>query len=274
MVGAGTFPLVAAAVTAALLLTSCLGRPSTAVQGVTTDTITIGGFGPLTGPLSIIGLGARDGMKLAVDEINANGGIRGRRINLIFENAEGPADSIAAARKLAEQDRVYAFVLGSGSVGAAAAADYLREAKLPVYNMVALTPQIHEPFTKTIFQGVVPSAAVLSRNLVAEVADRTTPRPSKVGILAGTFENPEAQLKELGPMFRDKGIETIVQRFDLGDKDFTSQLVALSRANVDVILYLGSFTEAALAIKQAPEKGLQGIPWVLDGAAVSTAIPT
>ena len=47
MVSARALHLVAAAATAALLLTACLGRPSTAVQGVTSDTITIGGFGPL-----------------------------------------------------------------------------------------------------------------------------------------------------------------------------------------------------------------------------------
>ena len=48
-------------------------------QGVTTDTVTIGAHGPITGPAAYIGLAGRDGMLLAIKEINAAGGINGRR---------------------------------------------------------------------------------------------------------------------------------------------------------------------------------------------------
>ena len=55
-------------------------RPALAVQGVTDDSILIGAYGPITGPAAFIGLGGRDGMNLAVKEINDAGGINGRKL--------------------------------------------------------------------------------------------------------------------------------------------------------------------------------------------------
>ena len=51
-------------------------------QGVTADTILIGAHGPITGPAAYIGLAGRDGMMLAVKEINAAGGVNGRKIQV------------------------------------------------------------------------------------------------------------------------------------------------------------------------------------------------
>ena len=55
-------------------------------QGVTKDEILIGGVGPITCPAAYIGLGGRDGLAMAIKEINAQGGINGRKIKLIFED--------------------------------------------------------------------------------------------------------------------------------------------------------------------------------------------
>src|SRR3981081_3446365 len=60
--------------------------PAAQTQGVTADSVTIGAFGPITGPAAYIGLAGRDGMSLAVKEINAAGGVNGRKINVVFED--------------------------------------------------------------------------------------------------------------------------------------------------------------------------------------------
>ena len=68
-----------ACIAAASLALWGVGLPTAqAQQGVTDKEIVIGGFGPLTGPLSWLGQGSRDGTQLAVDEINEHGGINGR----------------------------------------------------------------------------------------------------------------------------------------------------------------------------------------------------
>ena len=242
-----------------------------AESGVDKEQILIGAFGPLTGPASWIGLGARDGMQLAVDEINANSGINGRKLRLQFEGAQTPAESIAAVKKLVEQDAVFALVLGSGSTGAAAAADYLRESQVPSYNIVGATPKIRQPFSKHIFNGVFPSAATIATSFVQEALRG---KPKKVAIITGTYELPQALLTGVEPQLKNAGVEIAAkQSFDLGAKDFTAQLVEAARAKPDVILFIGHYTEAAPALRQAPELGARNARWVLDISAISDSLP-
>ena len=261
------FALGTACITAGVIAwQSAMAEP-----GVDKERILIGAFGPLTGPASWIGLGARDGMQLAVDEINANGGINGRKLRLQFEAAQTPAESVAAVKKLVEQDAVFALVLGSGSTGAAAAADYLREAQVPSYNIVGATPKIRQPFSKHIFNGVFPSAATIATSFVQEALRG---KPKKVAIITGTYELPQALLMSVEPQLKNAGVEIAAkQSFDLGAKDFTAQLVEAARAKPDVILFIGHYTEAAPALRQAPELGARNARWVLDISAISDSLP-
>ena len=109
-------------------------------QGITDTEILIGALGPITGPTAFIGGPARDGMALAIEKINEAGPINGRKLRLVYEHAATPAESVAAAKKLTENDNVFILVLASGSTGAAAAADYVRSAKIPTYNIFGATP--------------------------------------------------------------------------------------------------------------------------------------
>jgi len=96
--------------------------------------------------------------------------------------------------------------------------------------------------------------------------------PKKFGLLAGTYAFPQATLKAAQDVLKQKGADVTVEQFDIGARDFTSQLVSLQRQNVDSVLLLGSFSEAGFAIKQARELGMTNVRWVVDGSAVSTAI--
>src|SRR4029079_7892740 len=92
--------LVVAAVVATLAL---LGSTAAAENGVTNDTVLIGAYGPVTGPAAFIGLGGRDGAELALSEINAAGGVNGRKLKMIFEDdAFSPAKALASVKKLVE----------------------------------------------------------------------------------------------------------------------------------------------------------------------------
>src|SRR6266436_9640986 len=245
-----------------LVLNTAVAEP-----GVDKEQILIGAFGPLTGPASWIGLGARDGMQLAVEEINANGGVNGRKIRLQFEGAQSPAESVAAVKKLVEQNGVFALVLGSGSTGAAAAADYLREARVPSYNIVGATPKIRQPFSEHIFNGVFPSATAIAASFAQEALRS---KPKKVAIITGTYELPQALLNGVMPQLRNAGVEIATQQsFDLGAKDFTAQLVEAARTKPDAVIFIGHYTEAAPALRQAPELGAKNARWVVDISAIS-----
>jgi len=260
---------VAAAI--GLLALTCSSTAHAQDSGVTPSEISIGGIGALTGPLAFIGTPGRDSMSVAFDEINANGGVCGRKLHLGFEHASSPAESIAAVKKLVEQDKVFILVLASGSTGAAAAADYVRQAGVPTYNIYGSTPIIRNPFAKNVFHGAVVPVEVSAAALISMFYDDGY-TPKKFGILAGTYAFPQATLKAAQDILKQKGANFTVEQFDIGARDFTSQLVALQRQSVDSVLVLGSFSEAGFAIKQAREMGMANARWVVDGSAVSTAI--
>lgn len=240
-------------------------------QGITDTEILIGALGPITGPTAFIGAPGRDGMQLAVDKLNEAGPINGRKLRLIFEHAATPAESVAAAKKLTENDKVFALVLASGSTGAAAAADYVRSAKIPTYNIFGATPIIREPFARNVFHGSMPDPAVTGGEMVNTLF-KAVPGAKKIGVLAGTYAFPQANLKAMTPIMQKRGLEVVLEQFDANANDYTAQLVSFARQRVQAILVLGSFTEAGFAIKQAPDKGLADVVWVLDGSGTNDAI--
>ena len=140
-------------------------------QGISDTEILIGALGPITGPTAFIGGPARDGMALAIEKINEAGAINGRKLRLVYEHAATPPESVAAAKKLTENDKVFILVLASGSTGAAAAADYVRSAKIPTYNIFGATPIIREPFARNVFHGSMPDPVVTGSGISAQIPE-------------------------------------------------------------------------------------------------------
>lgn len=242
-----------------------------AEDGITSSDIVVGAIGALTGPLAFIGAPGRDSLRLGFDEINAKGGVCGRKFKLQFENAAAPAESLAAVKKLVEQDKIFVLVLASGSTGAAAAADYVRQVGVPTYNLYGSTPIIREPFSPNVFHGAIVPVEVAAADLISLFYDDNH-KPQKFGVLAGTYAFPQATLKAVREVMDKKNLNYTVEQFDQSSRDFTSQFVAFSRGKVDSILVLGSFSEAGFAIKQARQLGLTNVRWVLDASAVNSAI--
>jgi branched-chain amino acid transport system substrate-binding protein len=242
------------------------------VQGVSDNEILVGALGQLNGPFAFIGVPGRDNMQLAIDKLNEAGGINGRKLKFLFEQASTPAESVAAAKKLVEDDKVFVLVIATGSTGAAAAADYVRTAKIPTYNTVGATPIIREPFARNVFHGTIPPASITGQALI-DIGFKAAPTATKVGVLAGTYAFPQSHLAEIKPRLQNRGgVAVFVQQFDAAATDYTAQLISFARGRVQLVIILGSFKEAGFAIKQAPEKGLTDVVFVVDGSAVNNAI--
>ena len=269
----GTFFLPSRRCIAALGLGVVLGLSGARAEepGISPTEIKIGAIGALTGPTAFIGAPGRDSLAIAFDEINHRGGVCGRTLKLQYESASTPAESLAAVKKLVEEDKVFILVLASGSTGAAAAADYVRSTGVPTYNLYGTTPIIREPFAMNIFHGAIVPSRVAGGGLVSMLYDGNN-QPRKVGVLAGTYAYPEAALGGVENGLKSKKLDYMVERFDQSARDFTAQLVAFNRQKVDSVIILGSFAEAGFAIKQARELGMSNVHWVLDGSAVSSAI--
>jgi ABC-type branched-subunit amino acid transport system substrate-binding protein len=122
---------VAAALAAgAIALAS--SSPAAAEDGVSADSITFGQAAVLDGPASALGQGMRAGIQAAFDEINAMGGVHGRKLKLISrDDGYEPDRAIVETKKLIEEDKVFALIGPVGTPTSAAAQPIATAAKVP-----------------------------------------------------------------------------------------------------------------------------------------------
>ena len=257
---------------AAALLAFAL--PVAAQQGVTADTVTIGAHGPITGPAAYIGPAGRDGMLLAIKEINAAGGVNGRRIVAVFEDdGHSPTRALAAVKKLVEQDKVFAVMSVGGSNATVGAVDYMNEKGVPFYVSIASAPQVTWPHSRTLFRGGTTETARYGE-LYAEFL-ATQYKARRIAIMSGREEYPrnegDATVDKLKTWFQLAPVARV--EFNIGDKDFTPQLVEVQKANPEVIAFFGNPAEAAIAMRQAKELGLKQ-PFFVGSNMVDPALVT
>ncbi|WP_210214192.1 ABC transporter substrate-binding protein, partial [Mesorhizobium sp. M2A.F.Ca.ET.037.01.1.1] len=100
--------------------------------GVTSEAINVGSTTLLTGQFGYIGKETNAGLQAAIDELNKGGGLHGRKINFVsYDDAYEPSKALAGARRLIEQDQIFAWVGGVGTPTYLAAAPLLEAAKVP-----------------------------------------------------------------------------------------------------------------------------------------------
>jgi branched-chain amino acid transport system substrate-binding protein len=225
--------------------------------GITPDSITIGAFGPITGPAAYIGLAGRDGANLAIKEINAAGGINGRKLTMIFEDdGHSPTKALAAVKKLIDQDHVSLIFCVAGSNGTIGSIDFVRENGRVMYVSFASAPGVTWPFARNLFRGgttEVPRYGELYAELLHDQL-----KAAKVAILSGREEYPKNEGDALTAQLKSWYQTAPVKRteFNIGDKDFTPQLLEIQAANPQVIAIFGNPAEAAIAMRQAKELGM------------------
>ncbi len=227
-------------------------------QGVTADTIKIGAYGPITGPAAYIGLAGRDGMNLAIKEINAAGGINGRKITVVFEDdAHSPTRALAAVKKLVEQDQVFAIMSVAGSNATVGTIDYVRDKGAVMYVSIASAPPVTWPFARNLFRGGTTETARYGELYAEYLA--TNAKNKRIAIMHGREEYPrnegDATVDKLKNWFQIDPVARV--EFNINDKDFTSQLIQVQKANPDVIAFFGNPAEAAIAMRQARELGIK-----------------
>jgi branched-chain amino acid transport system substrate-binding protein len=233
------------------------GQAFAGEPGITDDTITIGAFGPITGPAAYIGLAGRDGANLAIKEINAAGGINGRKLTMIFEDdGHSPTKALAAVKKLIDQDHVFLIFCVAGSNGTIGSIDFVRENGRVMYVSFASAPGVTWPFARNLFRGgttEVPRYGELYAEFIHDYLKAT-----KIAILSGREEYPKNEGDALTAQLKSWYQTAPVKRadFNVGDKDFTPQLLEIQAANPQVIAIFGNPAEAAIAMRQAKELGM------------------
>ena len=219
------------------------------------DVIRIGEYASLTGKEAAFGQSSHKGTLLAIEELNAAGGVLGKKLKLITEDTQSkPGESATVVRKLVSRDKVVAVLGEVASSRSLEAAPICQEFKVPMISPSSTNPRVTETgdyifrvcFTDP-FQGPV-LAAFAQRSLKAKNVAilHDVAAAYSVG-LAGYFK--ENFLKLGGKISAE-------QKFSSGDKDFRAQLTAIKAANPDAIFVPGYYSEAGLIVKQARELGI------------------
>ena len=212
------------------------------------DPIKIGVSGPYTGGSSSMGVSMRDGVRLAAQEINKNGGILGRQIQLIERDDEAKNErGVQIAQELINREKVVATV-GFINTGVALAAQrFYQDAKIPVMNNVATGSVITQQFKDQPENYVFRNAAHDSIQAPMIVEEAITRRGfKKVAILADSTNYGQLGRADLEKALELKGIKPVaVEKFNIKDVDMTAQLLKAKEAGAEAILTYGIGPELA-----------------------------
>ncbi len=219
------------------------------------DTIKIGGIFPLSGDVAVYGLEARNGVEMAIKEINAAGGINGKQVVLISEDDEGnPEKSVNAYKKLTTKDGVK-MIIGSLTSGCTQAISSLAQSQkvlllAPAATMESITDAGDYVFRACFidpFQGTV-GGLFAAENLGAKRAAILYDIANDYSV--GLYENFKAEFENLG------GTVVAAESYTTGDKDFNAQLTKIKNANPDVVYLPDYYGTVALIAKQLRAQGI------------------
>ena len=242
-----------------LLAVVALGLVLTGCQQGGTDTVKIGVNMELSGAVATYGQSTVDGIELAIDEVNAAGGIDGKQVELVkYDNKSDAAEATTLATKLMTEDDV-ACVLGPATSGAF-------KAEIPVAN---------DNKVPVISGSATADDVTVDASGVKEYAFRICFNDSYQGTAMANFayknlkvkkvviilDNASDYSKGLAKSFKDTFTEvggTIAaeEAFVAGETDFNAVITKIKDKDFDAIFIPGYYQEAGLIIKQARAQGI------------------
>ena len=212
-----------------------------------TNIVKIGAAGPLTGDAAMFGVDLMNGVKLAVEEWNAKGGVLGKKVVIVEgDDQRDPKQAVSAANKLVN-DGVVAVVGHFNSNCSIPASEVYRKANIPQISHGSTNPKLTEQGFDNVFricgrddqQGKVSAdfaVNVLKAKRVVVIHDKTTYGQG----LADEFR------KALG----DKAQVLLYEGIGIGEKDYSPVVTKVKALNPELVFFGGLFVEGGLLIKQ------------------------
>jgi branched-chain amino acid transport system substrate-binding protein len=222
------------------------------------EPIKIGVSGPFTGGSAPMGVSMRDGVRLAVAEINAKGGVMGRKLEMVERDDEAkPERGVQIAQELINKEHVAATV-GYINTGVALASQrFYQQAKIPVMNNVATGSIVTQQFAKEPENYVFRNSAndTIQSTMIAEEAIRRGFK--KPAILADSTNYGQLGRADLEKVLEKKNVKPVsVEKYNIGDVDMTAQLLRAKQAGADAVLTYGIGPELAQIAN-----GMQKLGW-------------
>jgi branched-chain amino acid transport system substrate-binding protein len=240
------FPVIVVAALAGLTF-----APSLSAQ----EPIKIGQFASITGKEASLGQSSNNGTMMAIDDLNAAGGVLGRPLLLVTEDTQSkPGETATVVKKLISRDKVIALLGEVASSRSLEAAPIAQAAKIPMISPASTNPKVTE------------TGAYIFRTCFIDpfqgpVMARFARERLKAKRVALVVSNSSAYSIGLAKFFREAfvangGTIVLEQKYSEGDKDFKAQLTAIKAAGVDAVFNPGYYNEGALIVRQARDLGL------------------
>ena len=238
-----------------LPLAGCRGQDPQVVPVPPPERVRIGAFMSTTGDTGQYGISALNGIRMAVEEANATGGVGGRRVELIVRDTRSDVgETERVVRQLADEARVHALlgeIVSSRTVAAAAAA---QAAGVPLLTPSATSPEVTRA-GDYVFRSCYTDP--LQGSALAYFAVHTL-GARRAAFLIDAGQNYSTELARfIREEFTRRGGEVVLTSFYAsGANDFRSQLGEVREARPDVVFVPGYYLEAGLLARQAAQLGI------------------
>ncbi|MGA7809713.1 MAG: ABC transporter substrate-binding protein [Bradyrhizobium sp.] len=219
------------------------------------EPLRMGSILSVTGPAAFLGEDMKAGLQLAVDEINAGGGINGRKIAWTFYDAESQTQkALSATRRLISQDKVELIVSGGNMSGIALAmAPMAESAGIPFISsegaLAIVTPVTER---KWVFKSTVDDEDVLER-IADYLAKKSIKKVALIADTSGFGQGAVTQMKTVGPR---RNLDVSYESFDPADTDMMPQLTRIRDGGAEAIICWTVTPAGVVFLKQAQLLGL------------------
>ena len=229
-----------------------LGIAGTAAQA---QTIKIGVNQPLTGAVAASGNFVTNGAKIAADEINAKGGIRGTKIELVIEdNKSNPTEAVAVAEKLIVRDKVPVMMGAWSSTYTLAVMPKLMEYKVPMLVETSSSDKITTSGNPYVFR-ISPTSGMEANAFAGRVGPLNI---RKADFLVVNNDWGKGAADVFGKMLKDKGVAIgAVETMDASAQDLNAQLAKIKSSDADTLFITTAVEQLTLVLKQVQALGLK-----------------
>jgi branched-chain amino acid transport system substrate-binding protein len=237
--------LIALLTSALLLLAAGVAADAARSQG---GELHLAMVSPLTGPLSFVGVDNRAGVEAAIREINAKGGVRGRRIRLTtFDDGSNPSQGVIHMQRIAA-DSKFVGVIGSGfsSVGLAVA-PIVEQQKIPYISMASSAAQVTP--AKPYYYMTTATSRLFAYSMAIHLRKLKIRRIALMTDNGGFGREGSRNVKELANRFGFQIVEDIT--FPLTSTSFTAELNRVRNSNAQALWLWNATTLAVTIAKEA-----------------------
>jgi branched-chain amino acid transport system substrate-binding protein len=203
---------------------------------------------PLTGPLSFVGVDNRQGVDVAVREINRRGGIKGRRVRVqLFDDGSNPSQAVSHMNKVADDDK-FLGVIGSGfSSSGLAVAPIVEREKIPYISMASSVAQVTP--AKPFYYMTTATSRLFAYSLAFQLRKLKITRIALMADNGGFGREGVRNVKELASRFGFRIVEEII--FPLTSTTFQAELSRVKNSNAQALWIWNATTLAVTITKEA-----------------------